>query len=121
MTSLTPIIVPASLEGWSCDLASPSDRAAVLPLAVDYRGDVTLFCDQRGPVVGYLFNVTASEVTLLRPEQTDPSRIPVQRIVRIEFSGRNAAHGRGWEAWLEKVAQAEARGEVAELYPEELD
>ena len=111
--------VPQTLEGWSCDLSTPADRNAILPLAVDYRGDVTLFCEKYGPVVGFVFNVSSSEVTLLRPEQVEATRIPTERIARISFSGRDPANGKGWEAWLDKVAQAEARGEVAELYPDE--
>lgn len=112
-------MVPDVLEGWSCELFTPPDRRAILPWAVDYRGDVTLVCEKNGPVVGFVFNVSSSDVTLLRPEQVEPTRIPIDRIVGITFSGRDAANGKGWEAWLDKVAQAEARGEVAELYPDE--
>jgi hypothetical protein len=111
---------PESLEGWSCPLPDQRTRQAILPLAVDYRGDVTIHCEKNGPVVGFVFNVGAGEVTMLRPDQLDPTRIPVDRIVRVDFSGRNPANGRSWEAWLEKVDQAKARGEVAELYPEDL-
>jgi hypothetical protein len=121
MSTKTKHTLPDALEGWSCDLSNTDDRQAILPLALDYRGDVTLWCEKNGPVVGFVFNVSRSEVTLLRPEQVEATRIPIDRIVRITFSGRDAANGKSWEAWLEKVAQAEARGEVAELYPDECE
>ncbi|MBY0589507.1 hypothetical protein K2X85_20215 [bacterium] len=115
------INIPESLEGWSCELRTSAERSAILPCALDYRGDVTITCMKHGPVTGYVFDVNDDDLTMLRPDQMAPTQIPVERIVRIDFSGRNAAHGRSWEAWLEKVAQAESRGEVAELYPDDLD
>jgi hypothetical protein len=48
-----------------------------------------------------------------------PVCIPLANVVGIHFSGADPASGRSWDAWLKKVAEAEAKGEIAELYPEE--
>lgn len=93
--------------------------------AFDYRGDVTLHLVSGETVEGYLFNrdLDASPPRVeVYPKDADHARaIECAHISRIEFTGKDTAAGRTWEAWLEKVEQAKAEGKIAELYPEELE
>lgn len=93
--------------------------------AFDYRGDVTLHLVGGEQVEGYLFNRNLdcdSPHVEVYPKGSETVRlIVIEQIERIEFTGKDAAAGRTWEAWLEKVEAAEAEGKIAELYPEDLD
>jgi hypothetical protein len=43
-------------------------------------------------------------------------------IARIEFTGKDRAAGKHWEAWLQKYAEKKAAGEKnIALHPEALD
>lgn len=106
-------------------LNTPETRRRAIELALDYRGDVTLLLSDGIQVTGYLYNrmLEAPEqfVELLIAGSEFPLRIAAAQITGIVFTGTDAAAGKSWEAWLEKVAQAEASGAIAELYPDALD
>lgn len=116
---MTTETAPEKLEGWSCLTLDERARREGLALALDYRGDVALRLAGGKEIVGYVFNVSAQAVELLLAGQDDPVHVPTNEIQGIMFSGRDAAAGKSWEAWLAKVAEAESRGQIAELYPDE--
>ncbi|QDU59480.1 hypothetical protein Pan216_03080 [Planctomycetes bacterium Pan216] len=93
--------------------------------AFDYRGDVTIELTSGETVVGYLFNrdIDAAEpyLEMFAKNEETPRRYAYRDVVGLEFTGRDTAEGKSWEAWQQKVAEAEASGKIAELYPEELD
>ena len=119
---MTSLSIPEVLHGWKCRLNSDDERAAVIDRAFDYRGDVTLLLADGRAVAGYVSNRggsgPAAYIEMLVPDVNSVRRISSSDITEITFSGRDTAAGRTWEAWLAKVADAEARGEIAELYPE---
>lgn len=116
---------PASLQGQSFDCADPEARVRAIELAFDYRGDVTLQLLHGAELVGYLanrdFEAEQPFVEFHPATGEPPRRLPVDRIVRIAFTGVDTASGKSWENWLRKVEEAKARGEIAELYPEAAD
>ncbi|MBX9656731.1 hypothetical protein K2Y11_24195 [bacterium] len=112
-------MAPEKLEGWSCTTVDEKTRCEALARALDYRGDVTLRLADGKEIIGYVFNTSAAAVQLLLPGKDDPVDVPVNDIHSILFTGRDAAAGKSWEAWLAKVAEAESCGQIAELYPDE--
>lgn len=113
-------IAPEKLEGWSCSTLEEKTRHEALARALDYRGDVTLrLADGKEEIIGYVFNISAQAVELMLAGQEDSIHVPTNEIRDVLFSGRDAAAGKSWEAWLAKVADAESRGQIAELYPDE--
>lgn len=116
------LIIPADIpRNWSPPFSSPSDRSAVLTAAVDYRGDVTLNLTTGEAVIGYVFNVDGSVVSLYPKDSADTRAIPLAEIASVVFSGVDTAAGKSWDVWLKKVAEIEAAGQIAELYPESID
>jgi hypothetical protein len=112
-------IAPEKLEGWSCSTLDEKTRREALARALDYRGDVTLRLADGKEIIGYVFNVSAQAVELLLAGQEDSIHVSTNEIRGVLFSGRDAAAGKSWEAWLAKVAEAESCGQIAELYPDE--
>lgn len=94
--------------------------------AFDYRGDVTVVLYNGERIEGYLYNRVHDArptpyIEMFPTDEPMPVTIPVDQIARIEFTGKDMAAGRSWEAWLKKVQKATAEGKVAEMYPELLD
>lgn len=96
-------------------------RQAAIELAFDYRGDVTLELTDGPSVTGYLANrdlTTSPPFVEIYPSNGEAKfRIDPAKIVAISFTGVDTAAGKSWDAWLKKVAEAEAAGQIAELYP----
>ena len=116
------VTADGSLHQKRFEFHSDAERRRWLEEAFDYRGDVTLRFAEAEPVSGYIFNRDweASEpfIEIYPKGETDVRRIDIARITAIEFSGTDTAAGKSWDVWLKKVAEAEANGMIAELYPE---
>lgn len=122
---------PQSHRGARFDGLTPEQRVQVLGEAFDYRGDVTLLLDDGSSLSGYVFSVEPKAAEPhLRLFPADPAaaklRIPLSRIKGVEFSGRDTADGRSWEAWVKRweekkrlLAQGIDVGDI-EPQPEEL-
>lgn len=94
--------------------------------AFDYRGDVTVTvrADARGgkaeQVTGYLFDrergggLADSSVRIMTPEGVKRT-VTYDRIARVEFTGKDAAHGKSWETWVKKYVEKKRAGEHAEM------
>lgn len=117
-TLVIPFDIP---RNWAPPFDSPSDRAAVLTAVVDYRGDVTLNLTTGEPLIGYVFNFDGAAISLYPKDSTDTRTIPLSDIAAVIFTGVDTAAGKSWDVWLKKVAEIEATGEIAEIYPESLD
>jgi hypothetical protein len=117
-----------NLEGWIPTLASDEEIRAALEKAFDYRGDVTLTTKAGERVEAYIFNRTTgatlaqSFVTYFTPAANDKRKLSYADIARLEFTGKDRAAGKHWEAWVEKYNEKKAAGEKnIALVPEELD
>jgi hypothetical protein len=109
-----------SLQGSTLPCSTDLERRAAAHQAVDYRGDVTVKLASGESLTGYVYNVTDRPAALeMFPTGTPEARTaPLAEVTEISFTGVDPAAGKSWQAWLEKVAVAEAEGKIAELYPE---
>jgi hypothetical protein len=117
-----------NLEGWIPALASDDDIRDALEKAFDYRGDVTLTLKSGDRIEAYIFNrqtgatLADSYVQYFTPTAPDKRKVSYAEIARLEFSGKDRAAGKHWEAWVEKYNQRKAAGEKGiALMPENLD
>ena len=97
------------LQGWIPPLASEAEIRDALEKAFDYRGDVTLTLRNGEIVEGYIFDRLADVMSLdrcvvrLMPRDgSEKISVRYSEIARLEFSGRDAAEGKSFEAWVRK-------------------
>jgi len=117
-----------NLEGWIPELASEEDLRQALEKAFDYRGDVTLTLKSGERVEAYIFNrlpgltLADSYLQYFTPSANDKRKVSYADIARLEFSGKDRAAGKHWEAWVKKYNEKKAAGEKnIALMPEALD
>jgi hypothetical protein len=121
-----------NLEGWIPALASDAEVRDALEKAFDYRGDVTITRKDGTLVEGYLYD-RRSEPTLqasvvrIMPTPKDGQtyeRVMVSYadIAALNFSGRDTAAGKTFDAWVKKYWEKKAAGETnIQIEPEKLD
>jgi hypothetical protein len=116
------------LEGWIPELAGEEELRGALEKAFDYRGDVTITRKDGSKIEGYLFDrrsaktLRESLVRLYPKNSNEKVAISYADIGALEFTGRDTAAGRSWEAWMKKYAEKKAAGEKdLSLHPEPLD
>lgn len=117
-----------NLEGWIPELASEDEIREAFEKAFDYRGDVTLTLKSGERIEAYIFNrqtgptLAESFVQYFTPSATDKRKVGYADIARVEFTGKDRAAGKHWEAWVEKYKAKKAAGEKnIQLVPEALD
>lgn len=121
-----------NLEGWIPALATESEIREALEKAFDYRGDITLTLKNGGVVEGYLYdryNGPTLEASKVRLIPTPKDGAPVERvsvsyseIAGLNFSGRDTAAGKTFDAWVKKYWEKKAAGETnIQIEPEKLD
>jgi len=125
---VAPGFVHENLEGSIPSLASDEEVRQALEKAFDYRGDVTLTLKSGERIEAYIFNrlsgptLAASFVQYFTPSANDKRKVSYAEIARLEFSGKDRAAGKHWEAWVEKYNERKAAGEKnIALAPEALD
>lgn len=115
-----------SLQGL---VATREDERALidaLEKAFDYRGDVTLTLTGGGTITGYIFDrrrgagLADSSVRLLPADAADKVAVRYADIARVEFTGKDTAHGKTFERWVEKFTEKRLKGEKAGIEAEEL-
>jgi hypothetical protein len=119
-----------NLEGWIPALATEAETRDALEKAFDYRGDVTLTLHSGEVVEGYIYDrrqgrtLLDSMVRVMPSKGEDRSRrsIPYGEIAAVNFSGRDTAAGRTFDAWVKKYWEKKAAGEKnIQIEPEKLD
>ena len=119
-----------NLEGWIPALATESETRDALEKAFDYRGDVTLTLRSGEVVEGYIYDrrpgktLDDSMVRVMPSKGEDRSRrsIPYAEIAAVNFSGRDTAAGKTFDAWVKKYWEKKAAGEKnIQIEPEKLD
>lgn len=116
------------LEGWVPALATDAEIREALEKAFDYRGDITVTRKDGTKVEGYLFDrrtgatLAESSVRLIPVKEMTKVSIPYSDVARLEFSGRDTAAGKTFEAWVKKYWEKKAAGEKnIQIEPEKLD
>lgn len=125
---VAPGFAHQNLEGWIPDLASDDEVRGALEKAFDYRGDVTLTLKSGERIDAYIFNrntgatLVDSFITYFTPGANDKRKLSYADIARLEFTGKDRAAGKHWEAWVEKYNAKKAAGEKnIALVPEALE
>jgi hypothetical protein len=115
-------------EGWVPELAGQEELLDALEKAFDYRGDVTITRRDGTRIEGYVFDrrkaitLADSVVRLLPKDSNQKLSISYADIARLEFTGRDTASGKSWEAWVRKYWEKRASGEKGiALKPEVLE
>lgn len=108
-----------NLEGWIPALASDDEVREALEKAFDYRGDVTVTKKDGAIVEGYIFDRrsgTSLRDSFIRiiPAKGDRAKVNVAYgdIAALAFTGRDAAAGKSFEAWVKKYWEKKAAGET---------
>ncbi len=116
------------LQGWVPALATDEERRVAFEKAFDYRGDVTLTLTDGRVIEGYVFDrrvgatLQASAVRVIPAKERTKVSIPYSEIAALQFSGRDAAAGKSFEAWVKKYNEKKAAGETGiAIEPENLD
>ena len=117
-----------NLEGWVPELANQREIFEAFDKAFDYRGDVTLTLKDGSKVEGYIFDrktgssLEDSLVRLFPVNANEKRSVKYAEIARLEFTGKDRAAGKHWEAWVKQYNEKKARGEKdIALHPEALD
>ena len=117
-----------NLEGWIPEFASDEEIRQALEKAFDYRGDVTLTLKNGETIEAYIFNrlpgatLSSSFVQYYTPKAEDKRKVSYAEIARLEFSGKDRAAGKHWEAWVKSYNERKAAGEKnIAIAPEALD
>ena len=125
---LAPGFEHEQLEGWVPALAGDEDLRQALEKAFDYRGDVTLTLKSGERVEAFIFNrftgatLADSYVQYFTPSAADKRKVGYAEIARLEFSGKDRAAGKHWEAWVKAYNERKAAGEQGiALHPESLE
>ena len=125
---LAPGFEHEQLEGWVPALASDEDLRQALGKALDYRGDVTLTLKSGERIEAYIFNsqdgptLAESFIQYFAPNAPEKRKVSYADIARVEFTGKDRAAGKHWEAWVQKYNEKKAAGEKnIALHPDKLE
>jgi hypothetical protein len=125
-----------NLEGTIPTLATDDDIRDALEKAFDYRGDITVTRKNGSTVEGYLYDrrtMPTLEQSVIRlipsPAKGAAASTSVERvniaysdIAGLQFSGRDTAAGKSFDAWVKKYWEKKAAGETnIQIAPEKLD
>ena len=104
-----------SLEGWVPTLDDKLGIERVIEMAFDYRGNTTIVKTDGTLVEGYIFNRAAESrepyLEYFDKSGGGPFTLSYSQIANVEFSGKDTAAGKSWEAWQRRKAEAKARAE----------
>jgi hypothetical protein len=125
---VAPGIAHETLQGWVPELANEDELREALEKAFDYRGDVTVSRKDGSKIEGYIFDrvsggtLATSFVRLLPKDSNQRVKIAYSDIAGLNFTGRDSAAGKSWEAWVKKYwEKKEKGGGDLSLQPENLD
>ncbi len=92
--------------------------------AVDFRGDVTIETRDGRSVEGFAFDARLGEegesIRLLPGDSNTRVEVPLAHVVRLSFTGKDAASGKSWENWIRRYAEKKLAGEAASIESEAL-
>ena len=128
LLEVAPGAAHETLQGWIPELATEDELREALEKAFDYRGDVTVSRKDGSKVEGYIFDrvsgatLATSFVRILPKDSNQRVKIAYAEISALVFTGRDAAAGKSWEAWVKKYWEKKEQGGAGlSLQPESLD
>jgi hypothetical protein len=111
--NITPPAVGKRIETVP-EVQAHAELSGKLQRALDYRGDVTLHLADGESVEGFVFNLSGDAVDFFPSKGNEVQLIAVKAVRDVEFTGRDFADGKGWEAWVKKYNEAKAKREAGE-------
>jgi hypothetical protein len=115
-------VVHEQLQGWIPEIATPAELREALEKAFDYRGDITITLKDGRVFEAYVFDRRPAEsIVRVMTKSGDKVSIRYIEIAALNFTGRDTASGKSWEAWVRKYQEKQAAGEKYDLEPELLD
>src|ERR1041385_4574 len=117
----------STLQGWVPNVADKAEVFRALNQAFDYRGDVTLTLRDGSIYEGYIFDRRAgkgledSTIRMIPASKDEKITIRYADIARLEFTGKDTAHGKTWENWVKRYIDKKRAGEKASIEAEKLD
>lgn len=117
----------SSLQGLVATRADERALLDALEKAFDYRGDCTIGRTDGTEVTGYIFDrrkgdsLEASTVRLMAADSDRPVVVRFSEIDRVEFSGKDPAHGKSFETWVTRYIEKKLAGEKASIESEPLE
>jgi len=125
---LAPGAEHENLEGWVPDLIGDDGLRDALGKALDYRGDITITLKNSERIEAFVFNchtgatLADSWVQYFSPSAPEKRKLSYAEIARLEFSGKDRAAGKHWEAWVKSYNERKAAGEKnIAIHPEALE
>ena len=114
----------APTQGMTIDRKDEDAFMSGLEAVVDYRGDVTLVLTDGTELECFVFSRSSGGADALHcmfkgEEQT--RNVPIDTIREIRFSGKDTAHGKSFERWIERYIEKKLAGETASIESESLD
>jgi hypothetical protein len=107
-----------NLEGYVPSLASAEEIHEAFDKAFDYRGDLTLTLKTGDSIEGYVFDRRAESadlsqcvVRMFPKNSNEKMSIRYSDIAALNFTGRDSAAGKSFEAWVKKYNEKKAAGE----------
>jgi hypothetical protein len=117
-----------NVEGWVPELATDGEIRSALEQAFEYRGDVTVTRKDGAKIEGYIFDrstgdsLATSFVRVLPKDSNSRVKISYAEIAALAFTGRDAAAGKSYEAWVKKYWAKKTTGEgEASIQPDALE
>jgi len=100
-----------SYEGWTPDLRTDDDVSEALEKAFAYRGDVSVSLRDGTRHEGYIFDRDAAggRVRLLAKDSDDHVEINAGDIAGLDFTGKDTARGKSFEAWVKRYQKMKAK------------
>ncbi len=124
---VAPGFAHEQLQGWVPQLDNEEEIRTALEKAFDYRGDVRVTRKSGDVINGYLYDrrtgntLTSSLVRLLPADGSPRVSIPYNDVAALQFSDRDPAAGKSWEAWVKKYEEKKAAGQSAAIEAEAFD
>ncbi len=104
-----------SLEGWEPEVGPGLPLVRVVDLAFDYRGNTTVVKTDGAELDGYIFNRNAEVaepfIQMFDAGGNGPFKIRYSEIRTIRFTGKDAAAGNSYAAWLKRREREKAEQE----------
>ncbi len=128
MLEVAPGTLHETVQGWVPGLATEEELRIALEKAFDYRGDVTLTLKNNSKIEGYIFDrvtgpsLSTSFVRILPSNGHAKQKIAYAEIAALAFTGKDAAAGKSWEAWVRKYWEKKSSGQGdLSLQPDSLE
>lgn len=122
-----PVAAETNLQGLVVCHNDEQELLDALEKAFDYRGDITLHLDTGQRLDGYIFDrqrgegLAGSSLRLMPNDSDEKIVVSYAKITSIEFTGKDTAHGKSFERWIERYIEKKRKGETAGIESETLD